>query len=1069
MKLYLVILALFNLTFTVNAQTKRTNDRCSGATSLISGQSINDVVNFISISEVPSCETTKTKTSRGLWYKFEGKNKIVAINIENRYSYTTKMTLFEGDCGNLICSKEDVNKFLSKANTSYFLFVESSIWYSLNEAPFKLTFDEFDFTSMSSCVSAPFLNCNQDYVIDKKLLLPIRQPGCFTFGPAGYFRIKGDGQTRELNFSTEDIFSHYIMIFEYDNCNQLKCTKTKNIEPKMVFSTSPGKSYLIAISQHQGSSSEINLRVNCSPDTISRNCLSALKLECGKQYTASPNQNALPELQNLFHTSSWYKITGNGKQMKLLFDNQPPCAFRVYKSSSGCNELINYLYKDFSIRYSSLVVDTETNTDYFIEMIHTSGIEIRFSTTCENVSQNNFTCTSAKNVGCDDKIHLYSFTNEEPNLKEKLDIGQWFRFKGNDSVYAITTLNPNIENYTMTVFKDSCASLKPIISITSNDGFNQGINYLKFNRGENYLIRFNLDKYHLNSFDVQVNCWHASVFNSVCTNVDSLYCNKDMSFGKTPIFDFNGSQCNYFKGIWYKLTGTGDTYTLPLKGIFGHCDIYEGNCNTLKCIKSVNFGMEDFNFTTKAGTEYMLKVIAYHSFTSFPNKKIRCNNDSVNGACPEAKPIDCDTQVLNLNFTTGSYFNNDSFKCVKSGYGFWYKLEGNNKMYNFIKGAHTTNFKMQTIKTSNCSKLFCGNTEVFDHLKIYAEKGFTYFIFFSAQELTNNNIEQVSCSEIQQNTNCASAIDLKCNSEFFIDFGAVEVDTLIREIALTDLWYKHTGNDSLVTISKIDTNDLYLGYQIFVDGCDSLIATNMQDPVIIQFYRAPFSFYAKKGQNYYIRLISNQNKKNRLQATCSDFLPGDLCTKAKAVTCGETHKINTRDYTIDYVGAGLTVYKGAWFVFEGNGSYFEVTNPASYTVYIFSALNGCDDLTMTNPKSHNGFTFGFFAEKNKKYYFLAGNSHWESPDTTFSLSFQCSDASINRPTCHEARTIKCGDNFVSHNLKENLTTFGSCSPPNAGDWFKFTGDGNVWTFFFEGQKYNLSSFHAYIGSGSCDT
>ena len=71
MKLYLVILALFNLTFTVNAQTKRTNDRCSGATSLISGQSINDVVNFISISEVPSCETTKTKTSRGLWYKFE--------------------------------------------------------------------------------------------------------------------------------------------------------------------------------------------------------------------------------------------------------------------------------------------------------------------------------------------------------------------------------------------------------------------------------------------------------------------------------------------------------------------------------------------------------------------------------------------------------------------------------------------------------------------------------------------------------------------------------------------------------------------------------------------------------------------------------------------------------------------------------------------------------------------------------------------------------------------------------------------------------------------------------------
>ena len=95
MKLNLIFLCIICIEISLSGQSFRSNDQCQMALSLISGQDVEDTLDFRSISIVPSCENTGSKISRGLWYKFEGNNKLVKITIENKFLYTSNILLYE--------------------------------------------------------------------------------------------------------------------------------------------------------------------------------------------------------------------------------------------------------------------------------------------------------------------------------------------------------------------------------------------------------------------------------------------------------------------------------------------------------------------------------------------------------------------------------------------------------------------------------------------------------------------------------------------------------------------------------------------------------------------------------------------------------------------------------------------------------------------------------------------------------------------------------------------------------------------------------------------------------------
>ncbi|MBK9255257.1 MAG: T9SS type A sorting domain-containing protein [Saprospiraceae bacterium] len=1072
MKLHLLPLFCLLIICTSQGQSFTFNDICQRALPLTNQQVVEDTLGFTSVSTVPSCETSEYKISRGLWYSFAGENKIIDIVIENKYLYSTKAIIYEGDCSNLTCFSLSTNKFLAEENKQYYLYVESANWYSLNQSPFKITFNEYNPEPTSSCSTAAILDCGQEYTFEfKKKLLPSNLPGCSTYGPTGFFRLNGDGQTKEFDFQTSDLSGYYLLFFESDNCNKSKCIGIRYLEPNMNFATTNGKTYLIAMVQYfEFASPEIKFNLNCNIDLNSKKCESAEIITCGNMYTAGQNPNAYPEVNNIYSLSSWYKIEGNDNQFKCTFIQNPSCRIKLYKSTNECSELNLYLTKEPFAWYNSLIIDTEINSDYYIEFIHQSNEDIVFTLGCNDVSQDNFSCMDAKNAVCGQVIQIYNFSDVEGSYPNNFDVGQWYRFEGSDSVYRLSNPNPANNLYDMTIFKDDCDSLQLIEYYSSQNSFNNpGFIDLKIKHGESYLVRFNTSNNFFNSFNLAVSCLPSTLFNSVCITADSLFCDKNMNLDYSQVIDISENYCDVTKGMWYKFKGTGDIFVFPFQGLFGKCVFYEGSCDEINCLYTINTGYSDFNFKTEVDKDYLIHFSIDFPTEDFPVRKIKCEKSVINHDCPNALNIDCETQSITLDYSNTSFYINDGLNCATEGYGLWYKLEGNNKLYRFdVNPVLSSNLKMASFVGDDCNDLVCVLDGVSENLKFYAEEGSTYYVLVTSSDLTNGNEINISCGDPEQNSQCSESYDITCDSSFDVDFGSVTIDTTDRGVSITDLWFKFTGNDSLITFSKDDDEDLYFGYQIFINSCDSLLTTNITDLFNLQFYRNPFSLYAQKDKTYYIRFVSHSNNKYTFKTKCSSVVDGDICSSAKPVNCGNNYTFNTSDYSPDYFGGVNAVINGAWFVFDGNDTYLEVDRSAFFEFKLFESIGDCSQLNEVTVRSYNGSTINFYAKSGIKYYFLVGTGYIDSPDITGTIALQCIDADMNAPDCTEARIIQCGESFRSNNLKEVQSTFGNCAPENLGDWFKFEGDGFIWTFFISSSKYSLNTFQAYIATGSCD-
>lgn len=264
----------------------------------------------------------------------------------------------------------------------------------------------------------------------------------------------------------------------------------------------------------------------------------------------------------------------------------------------------------------------------------------------------------------------------------------------------------------------------------------------------------------------------------------------------------------------------------------------------------------------------MIKVSYDYLPFGIPNREIKCISSDINDECSNALPVDCETNNLFLNFGETSFDQNNDLPCVNPGGRLWYKIEGNNRMFQFNRDNITADIKMISFKADGCGNLVCMDDEVSDYLKFYAEVGYTYFVLFTASEFSNGHTVRVLCKDLEENSTCSRAYDIHCDMEFIFDFGSVPFDINSKGVTQTDLWYRYHGNDSLVTFSKIDSSDLYYGYQIFINNCDSLFASNFVDTLNFQFYRNSFHFMRKKVKyitfDLYQTLIINTSSRRHV-------------------------------------------------------------------------------------------------------------------------------------------------------------------------------------------------------------
>ena len=99
-KISLLLFFMSNMVSFVFGQSLYPNDWCQTATLITDGDIKNGSLGLANI-ESPNC--VHYSSQHGIWFKYEGKGKLLDINFDDAGQFSGLLTVFEGDCDALIC------------------------------------------------------------------------------------------------------------------------------------------------------------------------------------------------------------------------------------------------------------------------------------------------------------------------------------------------------------------------------------------------------------------------------------------------------------------------------------------------------------------------------------------------------------------------------------------------------------------------------------------------------------------------------------------------------------------------------------------------------------------------------------------------------------------------------------------------------------------------------------------------------------------------------------------------------------------------------------------------------
>jgi hypothetical protein len=109
-------------------------------------------------------------------------------------------------------------------------------------------------------------------------------------------------------------------------------------------------------------------------------------------------------------------------------------------------------------------------------------------------------------------------------------------------------------------------------------------------------------------------------------------------------------ECNTSEGYWYVFEGDFSIVELVMNFPFQQYAVYEGNCDTLRCIYANEpfDGFKNFRFQTYGGVSILYKIIRHFFFWS-KKFQLLCDIHEENTECNSAYYLDCNDE-LTLNF-----------------------------------------------------------------------------------------------------------------------------------------------------------------------------------------------------------------------------------------------------------------------------------------------------------------------------------------------------------------------------------------------------------------------------------
>jgi len=100
-----------------------TNDECSNAQNISCGSPVAGTLNGATVDIVPNC-LAQNNGEDGVWYSFTGNNSYVTFSTCGTSQFDSQLSVYSGDCGNLVCVVANDDNPLCEANgnSSYISF-----------------------------------------------------------------------------------------------------------------------------------------------------------------------------------------------------------------------------------------------------------------------------------------------------------------------------------------------------------------------------------------------------------------------------------------------------------------------------------------------------------------------------------------------------------------------------------------------------------------------------------------------------------------------------------------------------------------------------------------------------------------------------------------------------------------------------------------------------------------------------------------------------------------------------------------------------------------------------------
>jgi hypothetical protein len=121
------------------------NDSCAYATTIICNETLSGTTVGATFDDVSTCGTSNT--SPGVWYYFAGTGDFISLSTCDQADFDTKISVFTGDCDNLVCIGGNDDGTGCTGNTSYYEFPsEAGTDYYILVHGFSLQVGIFDLT-----------------------------------------------------------------------------------------------------------------------------------------------------------------------------------------------------------------------------------------------------------------------------------------------------------------------------------------------------------------------------------------------------------------------------------------------------------------------------------------------------------------------------------------------------------------------------------------------------------------------------------------------------------------------------------------------------------------------------------------------------------------------------------------------------------------------------------------------------------------------------------------------------------------------------------------------------------